>query len=348
MANGIVRSLLGSPGSWVLIISSVLLTIALISFPSAVRAARRRLNKSPIPVSVNYFFSRKCNKECGFCFHTAKTSYVLSQDEAHRGLRLLKEAGMDKLNIAGGEPFLYPKFLGAMLRYCKESLHLKSVSIVTNGSKVTENFLKEFGQYIDILAVSCDSMNEKTNIAIGRGDGNNVKQLFRIRDWCRKYNIKFKLNTVVCRLNFNEDMFDMVSELAPFRWKVFQVLMVRGENDSEDTLRDVRKWETADEEFAVFCDRHRAIPAFIPEDNKVMASSYLLVDEYMRFMDKGSGKLVESESILDVGVEKALAQVRWDHEAFLERGSIYDWTKEMSMPEKPTAQELVAGGSLDW
>ena len=30
-----------------------------------------------VPVSVNYHFTRKCNYSCGFCFHTAKTSYVL-------------------------------------------------------------------------------------------------------------------------------------------------------------------------------------------------------------------------------------------------------------------------------
>jgi radical S-adenosyl methionine domain-containing protein 2 len=272
---------------------------------------------------------------------------VLSQERAHRGLSLLKQAGMKKLNIAGGEPFLYPKFLGAMVKFCKETLGLESVSILTNGSKVTEKFLAQYGRYIDVLAVSCDSCNEKTNIAIGRGDGNNVAQLFQIRDWCKTYNIKFKLNTVVCRLNHDEDMVDMVRELAPFRWKVFQVLMVHGENDSEDTLRDVRKWEITDEEFAGFCERHRDIPAFLPESNRVMASSYLLVDEYMRFMDKGSGKLVESESILDVGVEKALSQIRWDVAAFHERGGVYDWSKEMSIPQ-PSVGELAGGGSLDW
>lgn len=43
--------------------------------------------------SVNYHFTRQCNYQCGFCFHTAKTSYVLPLEEAKRGLKLLKEAG---------------------------------------------------------------------------------------------------------------------------------------------------------------------------------------------------------------------------------------------------------------
>ena len=45
------------------------------------------------PTSVNYHFTRKCNYSCGFCFHTAKTSFVLPLDKAMKGLKMLKEAG---------------------------------------------------------------------------------------------------------------------------------------------------------------------------------------------------------------------------------------------------------------
>lgn len=43
---------------------------------------------------------------CGFCFHTSKNLSILPIDEAKRGLRLLAAAGMVKLNISGGEPYL--------------------------------------------------------------------------------------------------------------------------------------------------------------------------------------------------------------------------------------------------
>jgi sulfatase maturation enzyme AslB (radical SAM superfamily) len=77
------------------------------------------------PLSVNYHFSRKCNYQCGFCFHTAKTSHVLSLAQAKSGLLKLKEAGMKKINFAGGEPFLFPVFLGELVKYSKESLKLE-------------------------------------------------------------------------------------------------------------------------------------------------------------------------------------------------------------------------------
>lgn len=47
-----------------------------------------------IPRSVNYHFTRQCNYSCGFCFHTAKTSYVLPLDVAKKGMKMLKDAGI--------------------------------------------------------------------------------------------------------------------------------------------------------------------------------------------------------------------------------------------------------------
>ena len=57
--------------------------------------------KKRVPISVNYHFSRKCNYECGFCFHTAKNSNILELEQAKVGLYKLKAAGMRKINFAG-------------------------------------------------------------------------------------------------------------------------------------------------------------------------------------------------------------------------------------------------------
>lgn len=54
---------------------------------------QRKVRNATTPTSVNYHFTRKCNYKCGFCFHTAKTSFVLPLEEAKRGLKLLKESG---------------------------------------------------------------------------------------------------------------------------------------------------------------------------------------------------------------------------------------------------------------
>ena len=58
---------------------------------------RQERRRGAVPLSVNYHFTRQCNYQCGFCFHTAKTSFVLPIDEAKRGLKMLKEAGTVQL-----------------------------------------------------------------------------------------------------------------------------------------------------------------------------------------------------------------------------------------------------------
>ncbi|KAK4982554.1 hypothetical protein LTR66_009208 [Elasticomyces elasticus] len=330
---------------------SDLLAILVVSIATIAIITRqwKKLSLPTVPVSVNYHFTRECNKTCGFCFHTEKSSFVESKQNAQRGLRLLKEAGMRKINFAGGEPFLYPRFLGELCQYCKTVLHLESVSIITNGTKITPSWLQQYGEYVDVR-VSCDSFNEQTNIEIGRGSGENVRKLFQISQWCRTYGIKFKLNTVVCKLNCQEDMAETVERLAPFRWKCFQVLLVEGENDAADTELDVRKRNAknlmiSDEEYEQFCSRHRHLKCFVPEPNNLMASSYLILDEYMRFLDKGPGYETASPSILEVGVAKAMEFITWDAKSFRDRGGTYDWSKKV---DDESCRGKNSGKELEW
>ena len=261
-------------------------------------------------LSVNYHFTRMCNYKCGFCFHTQKSKEKLPIEKAINGLKLLKEYGVKKINFAGGEPFLYQKYLRELIRVCKEDLKIEKISVITNGSLVERDFFEKCGKYVDVFGVSCDSFDKEINIKIGRGTkGDNVEKLFKIRNLCKEYNIKFKLNTVVCRFNKDENMVENIKKLNPDRWKCFQVLMVKGENEDSSKLRDVTQFQITDEEFNDFIERHKEIKCLIPEPNTTMKSSYIILDEKMRFLDKGDGEETCSESILDVGVEKALEAI---------------------------------------
>ena len=177
----------------------------------------------------------------GFCFHTAKTSFLLPLDEAKRGLAMLAEAGMRKINFSGGEPFLIQggeelawgdtititstvssiywcvtgRYLGEMVRFCKEELDIESVTVVTNGSRTTETWMAEYGYYLDIMAVSVDSfvpevscrylhnvsiISTEVNAAIGRRAGpgsDHLASLGRVRGWCRQYGVLFKVGTEI-------------------------------------------------------------------------------------------------------------------------------------------------------
>lgn len=251
------------------------------------------------------------------------------------GLQLLRQAGTEKINFAGGEPFLNPILLGNL---CKISHELgMAVSIISNGSLIGQDWMEEYGKFVDILGLSVDSFDPATNAAIGRtGDANeqHLDRLVKIRNLCRDHGIMFKMNTVVSSLNWKEDMNQYVSLLTPIRWKVFQVLVLEGENaGTNGDLRNARPLQVNNAKFESFCHRHRKQQGniLIPEPNTVMQNSYLILDEKMKFLDCSEGGKVPSQSILDVGVQDALNQVGFDPKMFHERRGVYEWKRPRSM-----------------
>jgi radical S-adenosyl methionine domain-containing protein 2 len=187
---------------------------------------------------------------------------VLPIDEQKRGLQLLANAGLKKLNLSGGEPFLIDKGerVGELARYAKETLKLESVTIVTNGSLVTHEWFEAYGRFLDILAVSCDSFDAETNTTIGR-TFKNRDHLETLRDvcvWCHEHEVLFKLNTVVNTYNKAENMSEGVRSLGDIcRWKIFQVLPITGENAGPGAIREVDKFLITDDEFQAFLQVHR-------------------------------------------------------------------------------------------
>ena len=257
---------------------------------------------------------------------------------------------MRKINFSGGEPFIVErgKFVGEMVRYCKEDLGLESVSIVSNGSLIKKHWFKSYGHCLDILAVSCDSFNPETNRTIGRAWQNStpdhgkdhLESLLSVRQWCRDYGVKFKINSVINSYNHEEVMIEHITELAPCRWKVFQCLLIDGENVGPEKLRDAEPFYITEEKFQSFVNRHSSCsPPPTVEDNDTMRSSYLILDEEMRFLDCSGGAKEPGPSILDVGVQVAMRNCHFDDEALMRRDGIYDWTRS-SCSSSPTGAEL--------
>ena len=91
---------------------------------------------------------------------------------------------------------------------------------------LTATNLVSLGAFLDIMAVSCDSFNEETNRLIGRHQHgkDHLRCLENVRDWCRKYHVAFKINTVVNTYNVGEEMRENITRLAPIRWKVLAAL----------------------------------------------------------------------------------------------------------------------------
>lgn len=282
--------------------------------------------------TINFHLLKQCNLSCSFCFapfNYLESAKPLSLEEMCKLVTLLKEAGAKKLNLAGGEPLILADICGKLMKFASE-IGLKT-SIVTNGTFLTAEWLEQYGRYLDWIAFSCDSATESIQKSLGRGNGNHVETTRRAFRLVKEFNaknpqhkIRTKLNSVITRLNHHEEMTDFVLECQPDRWKILQILEIEGENDA--TFQDL---SITKEQFDSFVERNRIVEqkgvVVVSEDNELMTESYVMVDPAGQFFQNKGNQYQVSQPILEIGVQKALEQISFSKEKFLERGGLYDY-----------------------
>ncbi|MDO6600636.1 viperin family antiviral radical SAM protein [Tenacibaculum sp. 1_MG-2023] len=278
--------------------------------------------------SVNFHLWQPCNMRCKFCFATfldVKQEYVpnghLPETEALEVVRKIAAAGFEKITFAGGEPLLC-KWLPSLIKTAKE-LGMTTM-IVTNGSKLTDDFLKENKKYLDWIAVSIDSLETENNFKIGRAI-TGKKPLskafyYELINKIHKYGYGLKINTVVNKINYKDNLTAFIEYAKPKRWKVLQVLPIKGQNDSK-----IDAFKITDVEYTHFLNTHKDVEAIVPESNDEIKGSYVMVDPAGRFFDNAQGTHNYSKPILEVGIQEALKTMNYDYSKFLNRGGIYNW-----------------------
>ena len=274
-----------------------------------------------LPPAINFHINRHCNARCRFCFATFRdVPGLLSLGDALRTIDLLRAAGAEKINFAGGEPTLHPQ-LGALLRHA-HGLGLVT-SVVTNGARL-ERLLRDHAEVLDWAGLSVDSGREDVEVALGRSRGGHVAQSIHLADLCRASGVRVKLNTVVTTLNAEEELSGLVRRIAPERWKVFQVLPMVGQNDGV-----VEPLLISAAAFDAFVRRHEPLRgeglAPVVEDNDTMRGSYAMIDPAGRFFGNATGAHVYSDPIVAQGVAATLAQVGFVPHKFEGRGGRYAW-----------------------
>ena len=109
-----------------------------------------------------------------------------------------------------------------------------TTSIVTNGSRITQEWLERVKYCLDWVTLSIDTTDPDKMEELGRttqaGPLTESGYLTLI-DMLKEHGIRLKINTVVARSNWNEDLTGFIVRAGPERWKILQVLPVNGQND---------------------------------------------------------------------------------------------------------------------
>ncbi len=266
--------------------------------------------------SANIHVFGICNYRCEHCFDRCLTHKYLRPSEWQPVLDYLKAAGVTKINFAGGEPTLYPHLreLATMVK----SMGF-TTSIVSNGSRIDEEWMREFQGLIDWVGLSIDSPCEEDEIVIGR-HCNGVAHLDNVRKvaaLARRHGMKVKLNITVVRKSCGRDFRAFIDQVDPDRIKVFRALTLKNANDD---IPDV--WSITDEQFAAFRRLHEGYRGIVFEDNDDMTCSYLMFDPLGRWMtdDGGEKKFRPFEELLRNGMDSVL-----DVGKYYGRNAVYSW-----------------------
>ena len=308
------------------------------------------MNKEKINV-FNFHLTNACNYHCSYCFGKFQTNETLTFEKAclvvDNIARYFRAKGIvdGRINLAGGEPLLYP-YLDRLIEY----IHSNGVkvSLVTNGSLLTKQRIDSWKGKVDCIGLSVDSAWEETNRAIGRCCKNDCvlkkETLVALAKSIKGNGIKLKINTVVSRLNINEDMRELYKALQADRLKFFQMQIVDGVNEL------ARKNQISKEEFRAFCQKHQRYgKEVVFEESGTMENSYLMIDPKGRFLLNDGGTYKSYGDCLKEELLIIMKSVPFNNEKFGKRynseyrGKAMSKYKEINLEEgMPTAEEAMS------
>ena len=268
--------------------------------------------------SANIHLDGRCNYRCAHCFDTCLPKKCMTPEQWRPYLDYLGSIGVTKINLAGGEPLLYPH-LEEMCALIKSRGF--TVSLVSNGSLITEDKIRMLSNYVSWIGLSVDSPDEKDEILIGRNNGHDhLAHIIDVCEWAHEWGMKVKLNITVVRQSWNKDFHDFISKVKPERIKAFRALTLKNANDDRPDT-----WSITEEQYKEFMDRHMDIPQMVFEDNSDMIGTYLMFDPLGRWMVNKGGekKFLPFEQLRRDGLESMI-----DVDRYYDRNGVYRWDAE--------------------
>lgn len=277
------------------------------------------MSSAGIIKSVNWHITSQCNYSCKFCFTQNLPSQNVDMGRVKKVLDILYLIGIEKINFVGGEPLLHPEITS----FCKMSKEIGyTVAITTNGSLLNGKKIELLKNYVDWIGLSVDSCSNEVEKLLGRGTGGHISHCINIGDRIHEAGIHLKVNTTVTQLNYQEDMRPILRTLLPERWKVFQYLPIKGQNNqSENSL------SLTPEQFQEFVYHHKNIllsngesPVF--ERCEDMVGSYFMLNPAGNILINNclEYKEIPFETAIKQGLETIIDPLKYRY-----RGALYNW-----------------------
>jgi MoaA/NifB/PqqE/SkfB family radical SAM enzyme len=120
----------------------------------------RRGSFTLTPRLAVYYVTMQCNLNCAYCedFGSRRNSLVTPSPTLEEAKQILKviRTGIDRLWVTGGEPLMVPH-LSDLLDYARRDLKFREISLITNGTLLSERL--NLLPLLDRLILSLDSLD---------------------------------------------------------------------------------------------------------------------------------------------------------------------------------------------
>lgn len=278
-------------------------------------------------ITINWHLTETCNFDCFFCFakyHNKEKELHLDKNKIDTLLEKIyfyfkTKFEIVNLNLVGGEPLLSKN-----INYIIEkafNLGFK-VSLISNGSLINDKFLETNVKYLTTIGISIDSLNNDTNKKIGRFTKRDYKEILKL---INKYPINLKINTVVNKFNFQENIVEELKEFKIKKWKIFQAINVENNIFYQNTTSNelLVKKHCSKDEFEIFIRNNNLYHLkenkyFIEQDEDLM-ESYVMVDPFGRFFQNINNKYEYSEKIIENDIEECFNKNKFNLLKFKKR-----------------------------
>jgi len=262
---------------------------------------------------INLHLLDACNYSCGHCFARFGANKMLHCGEWKNIIdNILSGIDVERFNLAGGEPLLYSS-LAELSDYIRSKG--SAVSIITNGYGLTNKKIDTLQKNgISTIGISIDSPNAGTLRKLGRctasGDILDPGKCVNLCRYIKKKGMTLKINSVISKLNYNEDFNAFINGVLPDRWKLLKIKKFNTNNFDNSSLL------INDFQFENFLQRHREIPHIA---EKTMENAYIMVDAFGNLIDTGSYNNKPIANLLKTSFKDAFLSMKFDYSLYQNR-----------------------------
>lgn len=179
-----------------------LLEVEIININADVKNTETDESKLVFPLRIFYDITYACNLRCKHCFSKSgnKNSQELTLDEKIILVKQMKELGVGRVSIAGGEPLCCNDFFPFVNECRRNGIE---VSVSTNGLCFDEEIVRELNECeLKTITVSVDG-DESNNDAI-RGKGSFEKAVNGLKVLKKFYKYNYCIKMTLMKTNIND------------------------------------------------------------------------------------------------------------------------------------------------